>query len=205
MSDYKKGWRERPWIWPALFIVLLLLAGCSILRPRSGGTVSVITPDFFGIGENMAIQLKSNLRQPLGNDKRLIIATFVNIDDLYKTSRFGRTLAEALSTRLFKHGFGVVEVRKSGELLIKSAAGELMLTRDAALIAEQHEVEAIVAGTYSLTPSTVIVNAKLIEASSQRVLSVAGIEIQRSGNINYLLAASGSSGVEDAVLSAYER
>ncbi|MCK5323077.1 MAG: hypothetical protein KAJ45_02980, partial [Desulfobulbaceae bacterium] len=70
---------------------------------------------------------------------------------------------------------------------------------------EQHEVEAIVVGTYSLTPGTVIVNAKLIEASSQRVLSVAGIEIQRSRNINYLLAASGSSDAEDAVLSAYER
>jgi TolB-like protein len=133
------------------------------------------------------------------------MATVVDIDDLYATSRFGRTLTEALSTSLFRHGFGIVEIRKSTELLVKDKSGELMLSRDAKLLALEQEAGAILTGTYSLTPDTVIVNLKLIDAGSQDVLSVAGLEIQRSMSINHLLSNSTPGGMGDAVLSAYER
>jgi hypothetical protein len=64
-------------------------------------------------------------------------------------------------------------------------------------------VQSIVTGTYSLTPTTVIVNVRLLDAGSQEVLSVAGMELQRSHNINYLLAGDGA--LVDGRLSAYER
>ena len=170
---------------------------------RPGGTASVVTPDFFGIGEEIAIKLEQNFRHSTGKGRRLIMTTIVDIDDLYRTSRFGRTLTEALSTRLFRHGFGVLEIRKGDELLVKSKSGELMLTRNAALLAKQQNAEAIVVGTYSITPNSVIVNVKMLDTASQDVLSVAGIEIQRSPNINHLLSGSGRDA--EVQLSAYER
>ncbi len=187
-----------------LVISIIFLSSCSILGPRPGGTISVITPDFFGIGEELALQLATNMSRPLNKHKRLIMTTVVTIDDLYKTSRFGRTLTESLSTRLFSNGFSVIDVRKSSDLLIKNNTGELMLTRDAGLIAKQHEAEAVIAGTYSLTTQTVIINLKMIDAGSQEVISVAGLEIQRSNNIDDLLAGSFDF-KEDVRLSAYER
>lgn len=186
----------------AFLSALFLSVSCAPWQ-RTGGTVSAIAPDFFGIGEHLASQLEANMRQHVGKGSGLLLTTMVNIDDLYQTSRFGRTLTEALSTRMFRHGFGVVEVRKSGELMIKSKSGELMLSRDAAILAKELEVAAIVTGTYSLTPNSVIVNVKMLGVDSQEVLSVAGIEIQRSPNINHLLA--GSAGPVEVALSAYER
>ncbi len=193
-------WKKLVWL---LVPALVLTAGGCTMRPKAGGTVSIATPDFFGIGEDVALQLVSNFRRPNGKGMRIIMTTLVDIDDLYQTSRFGRTFAEALSTRLFRHGFGVVEIRKSSEVLIKSASGELMLSRDAALLAKQYAANAIVAGTYSLTPNSVIINVKLLDSASQDVLSVAGLEIQRSRNINHLLTAD--SAHSEAMLSAYER
>lgn len=191
-----------PW-----FFVLTTLAftGCA-KEPgwqQTGGTLSVASPDFFGISEDFAQQLTKNMRRPLGNGKRLIMTTFVDIDDLYHTSRFGRTLTESLSTRLFNHGFNIVEIRKSSELLIKDQSGELILTRQAALLTQMHPAEAILAGTYSLTPNSVIINIKLLDASSQQVVSVAGRELQRSHTVNVLLSDTG--GTTDPGLSAYER
>jgi len=185
----------------AVFAILCTAAACSSRPAVKDSAVSVLTPDFFGIGEDLALQLTTNLARS-GSGKRLILATFVNIDDLYETSGFGRTIAESLATRLFRHGFGVVEVRKSKELLVKSNAGELILTRDASLIADQHPASAIVVGTYSLTPNSVILNVRMLDCVSQEVLSVAGMEIQRTRNINYLLA--GRVGIADGELSAYE-
>jgi TolB-like protein len=187
-----------------LLLLMLLSAGCA--QPRTGGTISVATPDFFGIGEDLAIQLKANLRPAAGSSPRLIMATFVNIDDLTQTSRFGRTLPEALANRLFRHGFGVVEIRKSDELLVRSRTGELVLTRDAARLAASVAADGIVAGTYSLTAGTVIVSIRLLGAASNEVLSVADMEIQRSPAIDSLLWGTGAyGGGSSRALSAYEQ
>ncbi len=179
----------------------MLTCGCS--SRETGRTISVASPDFFGIGEELATQLTTSLRQPFGEGGRLILSSMVNIDDLYQTSRFGRTLTEALATRLFKHGFGVVEVRKAHELLIKERGGELMLSRDAKILATENKATAIVTGTYSLTPKSVIINVRFLDAGNQNVLSVAGLEIQRSMTINALLNASANQ-ERSYELSAYE-
>ncbi|MBI5558392.1 MAG: hypothetical protein HY885_12220 [Deltaproteobacteria bacterium] len=178
-----------------------ILAGCAVSRP--GGTVSVISPDFFGFGEDLARQIINNRRDGRGSGERLILTTMVNLDDLYETSGFGRALTEALSTSLFKQGFGIAEIRKAPGLYMKDKEGELMLTRDASLIAQKQEAQAIVAGTYSLTPTTVIVNIRMIEAGSSEVMSVGALEIQRSANINYLLVEK--KGIVIGPMSAYER
>lgn len=182
---------------------IITIAGCSSRENRFGGTVSVVTPDFFGIGEDITVQLESNLRQPLGKGRRLIVATMVNLDDLYQTSSFGRALTEAISTRLFQRGFGVVEIRKSSEILMKDTSGELVLTRDVTLLSGEEETEGIVVGTYTLTPNSVLVNVKMLEATGREVLSAAGIEIQRTANINFLL--SRNAGGKNMTMSAYER
>ncbi len=210
---YTKKFVTKRYVGYGFFLVIaVLMISCSLSHlsqksqaspePRKK-TVSIVSPDFFGIGDDLAARLSDGLRRPLGNNKRLIVTTVVNIDNLYQTSRFGRTLTETLSTRLFHHGFGVVEVRKSFDLLIKNGKGELMLTRDAKLLAKEYEAEAVAVGTYSTTPSSVIVNVRLLNAGSQDVLSVAGLEIERSKNINYLLAMTG--GHHETSLSVYER
>ncbi|MEW6501784.1 MAG: FlgO family outer membrane protein [Thermodesulfobacteriota bacterium] len=186
-----------------LALLLALPTGCAP-TVHTGGTASVVTPDFFGLGEEVAQQLARDFPHGRATGMRLMLTTMVEVDDLSATSRFGRTMSESLATRLFRHGFGVVEIRKASEVLVKNNSGELMLTRDAKLLAKEQRVHGIVVGTYSLTPQSVIVNVRILDAASQDVLSVAGVEIQRSANINHLLAAS-AAGLQDAGLSARER
>ncbi|MDH5298949.1 MAG: FlgO family outer membrane protein [Desulfobulbaceae bacterium] len=187
-------------------MVLLLAIGfalCGCAQVRSGGTVSVATPDFFGIADDLALQLKVNNRRPSSGNRQLVLTTVVDIDDFYRTSRFGRTLTDALAARLFRHGYGVVEIRKASHLMVKEGSGELMLTRDTSLMVNEQMAEAVVVGTYSLTPNSVIVGIRMLAPDSQEVLSVADLEIQRSNNINHLLFSDLAGG--EAQLSAYER
>ena len=75
----------------ALLVALLLLGSGCAKKVHTGGTASVVTPDFFGLGEDVALQLASSFRKPTGKGMKLILTTVVDIDDLYETSRFGRT------------------------------------------------------------------------------------------------------------------
>lgn len=191
--------------WPVLITlvcmgVAILLAGC---RPAPGPqAVAALAPDFFGIGEELARQLIANRRAGAAGE-RLIVTTLVNLDDLRQTSRFGRTMSEAMATQLFQHGYGVVELRKAARIMIEDRNGEMVLSRDAARLAGEHEANAVLAGTYAMTPKTVIINVKLLDVSSQEVLSVAGMELARSSTVNYLLADQ--VGLVDVGLSGVER
>lgn len=196
-----KVWRKNLETGAFLLILLVGLSGCFWTKP--GGTVSAVSPDFFGFGEYLARQLVANRGHGAVSGERIILTSMVNLDNLYETSAFGRTMTESLSTCLFRHGFRVAEVRKAPAVFIRNQEGELLLSRDAALLAKSQQVQSIVTGTYSLTPTTVIVNVRLLDAGSQEVLSVAGMELQRSHNINYLLAADNA--LVDGRLSAYER
>ncbi len=185
-----------------LFVFLLFGAfpGCSQVQSKHG--LSVARPDFFGIGEELSRRLIANRRPAFGLDERLIFTTVVNLDDLYQTSKFGRALSEALATRLFRHGYGVVELRKIPGLLIKDKSGELVLSRESGKLAKEYEANAIVAGTYSVTPTSIIINIKVLDVLSQDVLSVAGLELERSLTLNYLLA---DRGVTQDLVSGDER
>ncbi|PLX51064.1 MAG: hypothetical protein C0613_01730 [Desulfobulbaceae bacterium] len=165
--------------------------------------MSVATPDFFGFGDYLARQLVAGRGGHGGRGERILLTSMVNLDNLYESSAFGRTMTESLSTCLFRYGFRVAEVRKAPSLFIRDREGELLLSRDAALVAKSQAVQGIVTGTYSLTPTTVIINVRLLDAGSQEVLSVAGMELQRSHNINYLLARD--TALVDGRISAYER
>ncbi|TBV79650.1 MAG: hypothetical protein EYX74_06715 [Desulfobulbaceae bacterium] len=189
---------------------LLLLPGlsaCAKGQPTQAGvTIPRDNPDFFGIGDDLARQLISNYRHGSRPDGiRLILTTLVSLDNLGETNRFGRTVSETLATQLFRRGFAVEEVRKAAVLMIKEPEGELVLSRDVSRLAQQHQAHAVVAGTYALTPQTVIINLRLLDAASHSVLSVAGLKVQRSAAINHMLAADSTAGFMDSALSGYER
>jgi hypothetical protein len=48
--------------WRCWFLLFCFYSRPGAHNPRTGGTLSVVPPDFFGIGEELAIQLKANLR-----------------------------------------------------------------------------------------------------------------------------------------------
>lgn len=197
--DVASAGKRKTWL---LILVALLLIGPGCSRIERGSAVSVVSPDFFGIGEELATQLVTNRRRSFGRGEKLVFTTLVDLDELHTTSKFGRTLSEALATRLFQHGYGIEEIRKISGVLIKDNYGEIILSRDAKRLAKEHDCDVVVAGTYALTPETVIINVKFLDALSQEVLSVAGMELQRTSAINYLLSDKG--GIVDARLSAYE-
>lgn len=192
-------------------LLVLLMTGCG--TSGKNGTISLATPDFFGFGDHLADQLVANRRPGTGGgSERLILTTFVNLDNLYESSGLGRAMAEGLSASLFRQGYRIAEIRKAQELFFKRDSGELALTRDAALVAREQDAQAIVVGTYSVTPRTVIVNVRMVAADSTEVLSVAGLEIERGVNVDYLLTASAASTAGDGgrsgvsgPMSAYER
>ncbi len=180
---------------------LVFLASCArVPLPQEAGHP---LPDFLAVGTKLADQLADSRRPPRpSSGERLVVASLVSLDDLEKTSSFGRAISEAVSAALFRRGFEVLEIRKTPDIYLEKRLGTLVLSRNAAVLARQQQLRSVVAGTYSLTPTSVIVQVKMLATDSADVLAVAGLEIVRNTGVNHLLADAGSGLV--GPLSAYE-
>ena len=115
------------------------------------------------------------------------VTTFVNIDDLYSTSTFGRMYAEQLMSELAMHGFDVIELRHSDALQFLDSAGEFALSRDVRSVRPERQLAAIVVGTYVASPERVYVNARLVDPASSVVLSAGSVEMGRTAELTKLL------------------
>jgi TolB-like protein len=118
------------------------------------------------------------------------VTTFVNINDLYSSSTFGRVYAEQLMSELAMRGFDVVELRHADALQYLGDGGEFALSRDTAMVRPARELAGVVVGTYVVSPVRVYVNARLVDPSTSVVLSAASVEMSRTKELTKLLRDS---------------
>lgn len=115
------------------------------------------------------------------------VTTFVNLDDLYTSSSFGRMYGEQLMSELAMRGFDVIELRHSDALQFLHSAGEFALSRDINSIRHSRDLGAVVVGTYSVSPVRVYVNARLIDPATSLVLSAGSVEMSKTSEIARML------------------
>jgi len=107
-----------------------------------------------------------------GDNEEIAITSFVNLDQLNKTSHFGRTLSEAFFDELFTRGFNVTDFRGQETISI-NRNGEYFLTRDIKLLDKDVVSAYILVGTYSYFEGKIQLNVRIIDNSSGKVLASA--------------------------------
>jgi TolB-like protein len=115
------------------------------------------------------------------------VTTFVNVDDLYSSSTFGRMVGEQLMSELAMKGFDVIELRHTDALQFLERGGEFALSRDAGIVRPERNLAGVVVGTYVASPERVYVNARLIDPSTSVVLSAGSVEMSRTPELAKLL------------------
>ncbi len=125
------------------------------------------------------------------------VTTFVNSDDLYATSSFGRMYAEQVMSELAMRGYDVVELRQADAIQFVSSRGEFNLSRDPSSVRRQRDLGGVIVGTYVVSPVRVYVNARLLDPSSSMVLSAGSVEMSKTSELARMLrSGSGPTSLE---------
>lgn len=117
----------------------------------------------------------------------IAVTTFVEIDNLYQSSTFGRILAEQLISELSMRGYNVIEIRMSDAVQIMEGEGELGLSRESGVIKGAQNISGLVVGTYAVSPNRVYINSRLIDPKSSGIISVGSVEMKKTDEIAQLL------------------
>lgn len=145
----------------------------------------------------MAAELFGNLEDPDPANGILadgvFVCTFVDLKKLYRTSSFGRYLAEQLMSEFQKKEYTVVEMRKSLSVMVQEKHGEYGMSRDPAEISSSVAAGAMLTGTYMETEENIIVNAKIIDNRTATLLSSATAVFPRNKLCGTLLSDASSA------------
>lgn len=117
-----------------------------------------------------------------GRERPTVITSFANLNDLNESSALGRLVGEHLMHELQVRAWEVVDVRMTRDLIINQA-GEFSLSRDISHLREAFPLANVVTGTYAVTRDGVILNVRIIDSASGRVLSTAQTRLARDAFI----------------------
>ncbi|MBA3014863.1 MAG: hypothetical protein KKD63_02880 [Proteobacteria bacterium] len=120
----------------------------------------------------------------------IAVASFVDLNNLTRTSSFGRYLSEQLMTEFQQEGYRVVDVRKSLSITIQEKRGEYGLSRDMNEVSSTVRARTMITGTYTLAGNHILVNAKVLDSKTAVLLSSATMVFPRTKEVDLLLADS---------------
>jgi TolB-like protein len=163
-----------------LLVQALLLGACANAPQSMSGTEEnnpLISSSYAAADRLLTPAAKKEL---LNKDKRVLVASWVDVNQVSRSSIFGKMMAEQLASRLVQQGIGVMEVKLRTNMFITEKGGEMLLSREIREISQLHNAEAVVVGTYADAGSSgVYITVKLVRAIDGLVISATNFMVDR--------------------------
>ncbi len=128
-------------------------------------------------------------RKKLARAHIMIMGTTpANINDLEQACPLARQMMEEISTKLMDMGYRFQELRKGRDIRFDKKRGEFLLTRDVRkLLTTTATSQAIMAGTYVITPKQVRFSIRLIHTPGNEVLAMGSATVPITDDLRPLL------------------
>lgn len=169
-------------------VLLALLGGCThFSKPEK--TVSLPVRQVSAVGlspqplgfytERLAQQLFAELAKDKNTlQRQLAVSSFLPISSLslqglsVQEVELANQLADSMLTEAVQRGYDAVDIRLRRDVLLQPDH-EQGFSRQLAELRQQHSARALLSGTYSVQEDGFVVNVRLIDIDSQRVLAAA--------------------------------
>jgi len=179
----------------AMAVIVINLSGCLSKRYHNLPTFSTLPfgdPKNTSVGRFKTTYLAQQIHAFYNGSSSgpIAITTFVDANNLYSSSAFGRLLSEQLISELAMDGYSVVELRHSEVMQVMLDHGEFGLSRDVSVLKNSRDISGLVVGTYIVSPDRVYINARLLDPNNSYILSAASVEIDRDDEVDRLLRTS---------------
>ena len=175
---------------PPLLVMLLALAGCSDLNGTRLEKFFGKDTNLIDLSYEITDQLAESAMPPLvprHPGMPVLVATFVDNNDLTKTSPLGRLLQEHIASRLVQHGYTVREIKLTSTISIEPRSGETVLSRELGKIGGELKAQAILVGTLSRSDRNLYISARLIVPTNGNILASYDRQLHLDDNLLAML------------------
>ena len=177
-------------------VVVLFFGACASSKPvfKGGSSETEVAsegePNLVRVSYDLADSLILNLREPLARDKTILVASFVDVRYMQRSSNFGRMMAEYICSRLGQKGYKVIEIKLRNAVYVKEKGGEFLLSRAVKEISDAHDAQAVVVGTYAQAMTNVYISTRVVQADNGEIISSCDIKLPLDIGLRSMLHSS---------------
>ncbi|MEG6506454.1 FlgO family outer membrane protein [Nitratidesulfovibrio sp. 1201_IL3209] len=189
---------------PAILLALALHAaparadagpvGAAARQPAVPDAVLVNPPEgseLLNANTYAADALHAVMASRVGTGSPILVATLADVDNLERSTPFGRVTMQQVASRLGQHGYRVLEARM-GRAMTFSPQGEFLLSRDATrLMQSEYDAQAALVGTYSLAGGTAYVSLRVVRLDDAAVMAAYEYHLPVRGDTRRMMAGQG--------------
>lgn len=166
------------------------VSGCSTLDSGPPALYQSMGDIVYGATDQLASRVSTKYIRKNGP---VIVTTIVSVDDLSRSSTFGRLSSQLILSKLAARGFLVKDVTyMKGVLDINQQTGELVLSRDARRLSKEYGAQGVVVGTYAVGGDSIYLNMRMLSTADGRVISSASAVIPRDRDTSPLVESATS-------------
>ncbi len=160
------------------FLILLFFTGCMeqtkynkyITFKSSQHLHNNLHSAIYDITEQLFETTKEELLQ-----EKMIVTSFVSLEDLKTTTQLGRLLGESMISDLHAKGFKVSDFRGRDAISVNKT-GEFYITRDTSKLKDEIDNANILVGTYSqFDQNAMLINVRIMNFGTGEVISSARV------------------------------
>ena len=159
------------------------LCGCSTMDETGAVLTSSSTKTLLDYSQEAADGLAKSVGP---GTRRILVASVADVNNVERANPFGRMSGEQIASRLAHLGYEVEEAKFRTAMAV-TKQGEFALSREVSKIVHDHNVDAIVTGTYAIGGRNVHVSLRLIEADTSRVLGTFDYTVPKDRDVRGLL------------------
>lgn len=135
-----------------MFVALFGLSACAIKDV-----------DLLDAHTQVADDLIQQAELYLSKDDPIVVAPFMSVDRLDRSSSFGRIAAEQFAGRLVNRGFKVVDAKvRTDDVTRQKGELEKLLTNELANLSRETGAKTALVGSYAAADETIFVSARLV-------------------------------------------
>lgn len=167
-----------------LFFCMSILVSCHKQPPIERHAYTDINHASTDVARILTQSINDNLiiNQPI------IVASFVNINNLEESSTFGRVMSEQIAARLTQNGFKIIELKlRNNSIFMKEGTGELLLSRELKKLSKTQKAYAALVGTYAATEDLIFITAKIIITDNNSIIAAHNFQLYSNSTIAELL------------------
>lgn len=142
------------------------LAGCAVVGPSAPVVMYQRQPRLIEAQYAVADALRAEICGPDVCEHPIMLASFVNLENLDESSPLGRIIPQQIGSRLVQQGMNVVDVRlRTNSLLIRKGEGEFALSRELEKIKRDVDAYGVLTGTYTVVYGQIYVTAMVLRSA----------------------------------------
>ncbi|NMH65528.1 FlgO family outer membrane protein [Shewanella salipaludis] len=178
----------------ALLPLVLLMGGCAghdtAMVATPGLTLAAVLPPQGAINY-LAERIVNDLvlhNTGLGQDQPLLVTTPVMVDDLMQTNALALQLQQGFVGALQQREFSLVD-QNVAQMLSVTPQGDFILSRDWQKLPQDLQVEHLLVTTLSAAVNGMVINSRIVELGTGRVLSSSQSFVSQAELPDYLQPA----------------